>query len=101
VGFICHIRLHDKFCQWHISFVEHISAESSLNDLILVCGDFNLTSVTWICREDALCSSNVTAARVSIIVDGMADCDMGQVNSIPNRYGAYLLDWIFKYNPSV
>jgi hypothetical protein len=42
----------------------------------------------------------VTAARESIIVDGMADCDMGQVNSIPNRYGAYL-DFIFFNNPSM
>jgi hypothetical protein len=30
---------------------------------------------------------NVTSARESIMVDGMADCDMDKVNSIPNRYG--------------
>jgi hypothetical protein len=88
----------DEFCQRHINSVEQISAESSLNDLILVCGDFNLTGVTWVCREDALCPSSVTSARDSIIVDGMADCDMGQVNSIPNQYGVYL-DLIFFNNP--
>jgi hypothetical protein len=69
-----------------------------LNDLILGCGDFNLTGVTWVCR--ALCPSNVTATRESIIVDGMANCDMGQVTSIPNQYVVYL-DLIFFNNPSM
>jgi hypothetical protein len=55
---------------------------------------FNLTEVAWVYREDALCPSNVTSARESMIVDGTADCDMGQVNSIPNQYGVYL-DLIF------
>jgi hypothetical protein len=35
---------------------------------------------------------------MSIIVDGMADCDMGKVNSIPNQYDVYL-DLIFFNNP--
>jgi hypothetical protein len=42
----------------------------------------------------------VTSARESIVVDGMAACDVGQVNSIPNRYGVYL-DLIFFNNPSM
>jgi hypothetical protein len=33
-----------------------------------------------------------------MIVDGMADSDMGQVNSIPNQYGVYL-DLIFFNSP--
>jgi hypothetical protein len=70
-------RFHDfknEFCQRHINSVEQISAESSLKDLTLACGDFNLTSVAWICREGALCPSNVTAARETIIFDFMVDC---------------------------
>jgi hypothetical protein len=63
-----------------VVFVEQISIESSLNDLLLVCRDVNLTSVAWICREDPLCPSNVTAARESPIVDGIADCNMDQVS---------------------
>jgi hypothetical protein len=61
---------------------------------------FNLTGVTWVCRDDALCPSNVTAARESIIFDGMTICDMGQINSIPHQYGVYL-DLILFNNPSM
>jgi hypothetical protein len=56
--------------------------------------------VTWVCRENVLCPSNVTSARGSIIVDDRADYDMGQVNFIPNQYGVYL-DLIFFNNPSM
>jgi hypothetical protein len=44
--------------------------------------------------------SNVRAARESTNVDGMADCDMGEVNFIPNQYDVYL-DLIFFNNPSM
>jgi hypothetical protein len=88
----------DEFCQRHINSVEQ--SESSLNDLILVCGDFNLTGVAWVCREDVLCPSNVTSARESIIVDSMADFGIGQVNSIPNQCDVDL-DLIFFNNPSM
>jgi hypothetical protein len=33
-------------------------------------------------------------ARESIVVDGMATCDMGQVNPIVNQYGVFL-DLVF------
>jgi hypothetical protein len=58
----------DEFFQRYINSVKRILAESSLNDLILVCGIFNLTGVAWVCREDALCPSNVT------ICQGVNDC---------------------------
>jgi hypothetical protein len=65
--FVCGLYLPhsapDKFCQRRINSVEQISAESTLNDLTLVCGDFKLNSVAWICCENALCPSNVTTAR--------------------------------------
>jgi hypothetical protein len=42
----------------------------------------------------------MTSAKESIIVDGMTDYDMGQVNVILNQYGVYL-DLIFFNNPSM
>jgi hypothetical protein len=37
-----------------------------------------------------LCPSNVTSAREFIVVDGMANNDLFQLNPIPNQYGVYL-----------
>jgi hypothetical protein len=52
--------------------------------VMLVCGDFILTGVACCHRDNELCPSNVTSAREFIVVDGMANSDLFQVNSIPN-----------------
>jgi hypothetical protein len=43
---------------------------------------------------DDICPSNVTTARESIVGDGMAMCDMGQMNPIAKQYGVFL-DLVF------
>jgi hypothetical protein len=50
---------------------------------VLVCGDFNLTGVAWSYQDHELCSSDVKSAREYIVVDGMANSDLFQVNPIP------------------
>jgi hypothetical protein len=47
-----------------------------------VCGDFNLTGVAWSHQDDELCSLTVTSAKEIIVVDGMANNDLFQVNPI-------------------
>jgi hypothetical protein len=51
-------------------------------DLVLVCDDFKLTGVAWSHQDDELCPSNVMSAKEFIAVDGMANCDLFQVNPI-------------------
>jgi len=102
--FVCGVYLPhsvpDDFCQRHMTSVEKISADATLTDLMLVCGDFNLTDVGWVVRDDELCPINVISVRESIIVDGMSGCDLSQMNNIPNQYGVYL-DLVFFNNPSM
>jgi hypothetical protein len=70
--------------------VELVIGSCGDGDLVLVFGDFNLTGVTWSHQDDEMCPSNVTSARELIVVDGMANSDLIQVNPIPNQYDVYL-----------
>jgi protein gp37 len=72
------------------------SGRLSPNDLVLVCGDFNLTNVNWAMRNGTSLPSNVTSMRESIIIDDMAACDMGQVNTFANQFGVFFLSFIFQ-----
>jgi Reverse transcriptase (RNA-dependent DNA polymerase) len=98
--FICGVYLPhtapDEMCGRHIESVEKVSSEVSPNDLMLVCGDYNLTNIKWTLRDGSLLPSNVTSAREAMVVDGMATSDMGQVNPFANQYGVFL-DLVF-YN---
>jgi hypothetical protein len=78
----------DDFYQRHIDSVERVIG--FCGDLVLVCGDFNLTGVAWSHQDDELCPSKVTSAREFIVIDEMANSDLIQVNPIPNPYGVYL-----------
>jgi hypothetical protein len=62
---------------------------------VLLCGNFNLTGVAWSHQDDELCPSNATSAREFIVVAGMANNDLFQVNPIPNQHGMYLVDCNF------
>lgn len=80
----------NEFCQNHIDSIEKVADLCSDMDMILVCGDFNLTNITWIYEEATLCPLNVTSERECILTDGMSDCDLTQMNSVPNQYGVFL-----------
>jgi hypothetical protein len=92
--FVCGVYLPhsapDDFCQRHIDSVERVIGSYGDGDLVLVCGDFNLFEVAWSNQDDELCPLNVTSDREFIVVDGMANSDLFQVNPIPNQYGVYL-----------
>jgi hypothetical protein len=90
----------DELCGHHIESVEKVCGSLNPNDLVLVCGDFNLTNVNWAMRDGNFLPSNVTTRRESIIIDGMAACDMGQVNPHANQYGVFL-DLVFFNNPDM
>jgi hypothetical protein len=79
--------------QRHIDSVERVIGSCGDGDLVLVCGDFNLTGVVWSHQDDELCPSNVMSAREFIVFDGMANSDLVQVNPIPNQYGVVCF-WI-------
>ncbi len=83
----------DEFCNRHINSVEKISDVADVNDLILICGDFNLSNITWTNRDDELCPNNVNTEREFCIIDGMAECDLAQVNTIPNQYITVKNNW--------
>jgi hypothetical protein len=55
-----------------------------------VCGNFNLIGFAWSQQDDELCPLNVTSAKEFIVVDGMANNDLFQVNPILNQYDVYL-----------
>ena len=90
----------EVFYERHILSVDKVFKDLAPNDLMLTCGDYNLNEVKWTSRfndeddDDVLCPSNVTSVRETMVVDGMATCDMGQVNPIANQYGVYL-DLVF------
>jgi Reverse transcriptase (RNA-dependent DNA polymerase) len=90
----------NEFCGRHIESVESVFGRMAPNDLVLICGDYNLTDVKWTLRDDELCPSNVTAVREAMVVDGMAACDMCQVNSIANQNGVFL-DLVFCNSPGM
>jgi hypothetical protein len=66
----------NDFCQHHNNSVEKITELCSDLDMILICGDFNLTNITWICDDSVLCPLNVTSERECILIDGMSDCNL-------------------------
>jgi Reverse transcriptase (RNA-dependent DNA polymerase)/Endonuclease-reverse transcriptase len=76
----------------HIKSVETCFNSSNVNDNILICGDFNLPNVSWsqvdTCAD--LLPNNVTSDKDSITVDGMASCNLVQINKIPNIRNVFL-----------
>ncbi len=90
----------DDFCRCHIESVENISVNLRANDLVLICGDYNLSNLLWVRREGDLCSSNVNSLRETLIVDGMSTCDLGQINNFPNQYGVFL-DLVYSNSPDL
>jgi hypothetical protein len=90
----------DDMCGRHIESDEMVSGELGPNDLVLICGDYNLTNVIWSFRDGFLFPSNVTSAREAMVVDGRTACDMDQVNPFANRNGIFL-DIVFSNNPDM
>jgi hypothetical protein len=58
----------------HIESIEQVVGVLAAIDLVLICGDYNLTIFEWSMHGDDLCPSNVMTARESILVNGMATC---------------------------
>jgi hypothetical protein len=64
-------------------------------DVVLLCGDYNLTNVRWSMHGVSAFRMS-RQARESIVVDGMDTCDLGRLNPIVNQYDVFL-DLVF-YN---
>jgi hypothetical protein len=76
----------------HLKSVEACFNSCNVNDNILICGDFNLPNVSWAqigsCTD--LLPNNVTSDKESVTVDGMASCNLVQINKIPNVREVFL-----------
>jgi hypothetical protein len=81
----------------HMSSIEFMYNKCEVNDKMFVCGDYNLPNIRW-SEENSLNGSltpfNVSTPKEILITDGMATCDLSQINNIPNMRDV-LLDLFF------
>jgi hypothetical protein len=75
--------------------IELIVGKSQLTDRILILGDFNLPKIVWMDFEDfGLSPLGVSTDLEANLIDGLTNCDLKQLNSIPNQFDVFL-DLIF------
>ncbi|XP_058466434.1 uncharacterized protein LOC131439448 [Malaya genurostris] len=80
----------------HISTVPELCSKGSVNDIVLVCGDFNQPRIVWNQRHEETqpaCSLLPSAAGTALI-DGMDFLNLHQANQCRNHLGR-LLDLVF------
>lgn len=64
------------------------------DDIILLCGDFNLPIIQWNLNNNLNLVRNNINAKSSIVIDEICSCELSQFNSIKNDNNR-LLDLIF------
>jgi hypothetical protein len=70
--------------------IETIAKNSRIMDKIIVLGDFNLPKVAWLKFEDFdLTLTGIFTDLEAELIDGLIDCNMKQLNSIPNHNGFF------------
>lgn len=89
--------------QAHMSCIEKVRQISSLEDTIVVAGDYNQPNLSWrssphgymyIDTANTFSSGRNEAMVQEILLDGVARCNMLQINAIINHNGR-LLDLVF------
>lgn len=85
----------------HASLIQDVVGRLSVNDIILIMGDFNLPRVSWtlcpdICRLMPLSSSN----EMDKFFDILFESCLIQFNNIPNMCNRFL-DLVFSNSPNI
>ncbi|XP_055527459.1 uncharacterized protein LOC129720074 [Wyeomyia smithii] len=80
----------------HLATIDEIRTNSTLEDTILVCGDYNQPRMQWMSGIDGIfCSNgNQLPQSSSILLDGMDFMNLSQANLVRNRLNR-TLDLVF------
>lgn len=95
----------DEDCQrHHLSLYKKIIRMASPNDLIMICGDFNMKQVKWVRNDDHMIPTNLEKGKVpprfKRFIEAMNKMGLKQINPIEND-NHRLLDLVFTNKSNV